>query len=86
VSLPAWVTDAGRGASPEEIDVTLDVSSVLGRKKAAIVAHESQIDNRDLVTMSDDLFRLLSQTEFYQLGWSRVATAVHPTDLLGELP
>ena len=85
VSLPLWVLDAGDGVLDEQIDVTIDATSLVQRKQRSIGAHASQVDNGDLVTMDEGLFRLLFGHEYYVLGWSRVATSGTRDDLYGGL-
>ncbi len=85
LSLPLWVLDAGDGVSDDQIDVTIDATSLVQRKQRSIAAHASQVDNGDLVTMDEGLFRLLFGHEYYVLGWSRVATSGTRDDLYGGL-
>ncbi|MGH9020569.1 MAG: PIG-L family deacetylase [Acidimicrobiales bacterium] len=84
VALPEWVVRAV-GVGDNVVATTIDARSLVARKRAAIAAHESQIDNGDLVTMDDDLFSLLFGVEYYQLAWSRHDAVGHATDLLGGL-
>jgi LmbE family N-acetylglucosaminyl deacetylase len=85
VYLPLWVIDAGEGTPDEQVDVTIDASSLAPVKQAAIAAHASQVDNADLTTMAEDLFQMLFGREFYILGWSRRDTPTAPDDLFGGL-
>jgi LmbE family N-acetylglucosaminyl deacetylase len=83
ISLPLWVLDAGVGCEPSDVAASLDVSSLAATKRAAIAAHASQVDNADLVTMDEDLFRLLFGHEHYRLGWSRNGESGAANDLFG---
>ncbi len=85
VSLPLWVLDAGEGVANDEIDATIDASAFTAIKQRSIAAHASQVDNADLVTMDDELFRLLFGHEYYVLGWSREPTLGSLDDLCGGL-
>jgi LmbE family N-acetylglucosaminyl deacetylase len=85
VSLPLWVIDAGDGIDDDRIDTTIDATAFSALKRSSIAAHASQVDNGDLVTMDEELFRLLFGHEYYVLGWSRAATRVAPDDLCGGL-
>jgi LmbE family N-acetylglucosaminyl deacetylase len=55
------------------------------RKQLAIATHASQVDNSELVTMSEELFTLIFGTEYYQRAWSRDVTTDDKTDLFGGL-
>ncbi len=84
LSMPAWVTDASLDTEDDQVAVRLDVRSRASLKQRAIALHETQIDNADLVSMSEELFELLFGIEYYRLGWSR--DSVPPLDdLLGGL-
>jgi LmbE family N-acetylglucosaminyl deacetylase len=83
LALPLWVLDAGVGCEPSEVAATLDVTALVEVKRAAIAAHASQVDNADLVTMDEDLFRLLFGHEHYRLGWSRSGKSGAANDLFG---
>lgn len=85
LSMPAFVTDAGTHVRDELVSTTLDVSDLVGVKRAAMAAHATQIDNEDLVEMNEDLFSLLFSTEYYQRAWSRHDTSADRTDLMGGL-
>lgn len=84
VFLPAWVLDAGVVAD-ELVATTMDVRAFAKRKQRAIATHASQVDNAELVSMSEVLFTLLFGTEYYQRAWSRDVTAGDQTDLFGGL-
>ncbi len=85
VGLPLWVLDAGEGCDDEDVDVVIDAESVTETKRSAIAAHASQVDNADLVTMDEELFRLLFGREHFALAWSRERRPVSPDDLFGGL-
>lgn len=85
LSLPAWVTAAGRHVRDEDVDVTLDVSAFAAAKQAAIAAHASQIDNADLVTMDARLFAWLFGTEYYRCVVQRDGALLSSSDLFGGL-
>lgn len=85
LSLPAWVLEASTHVNDDLVATTLDVRQYLRTKRAAMAAHASQIDNEDLVEMSDGLFSLLFGVEYYQRAWSRRDTADDQTDLMGGL-
>jgi LmbE family N-acetylglucosaminyl deacetylase len=85
VLLPAWVTDASLNVPDEFVDTTIDVRNYTKVKQLAIAAHASQIDNQDLVNMSEEMFEFLFGTEYYQRAWSRVPTTDDETDLFGGL-
>lgn len=86
VQLPAWITDGSAGTPDEFITCRPETVPFADRKRAAIAAHASQIDNADLLTMGEELFDLLFAAESYQLGWTSSPDDVgHPTDLLGGL-
>ncbi len=86
VQLPAWITDGSAGTPDDLITCRPHTAAFADRKRAAIAAHASQIDNADLLTMGEELFDLLFAAETYQLGWaSSPDDAGHPTDLLGGL-
>ncbi len=84
VFLPAWVLSAG--VVPDElVATTMDVRAFAKRKQLAIATHASQVDNAELVTMSDELFTMLFGIEYYQRAWSRDVTTDDKTDLFGGL-
>jgi LmbE family N-acetylglucosaminyl deacetylase len=85
IFLPAWVVDAAPGTPDELVATIMDVTKYSRRKQEAIAAHESQIDNADLVTMSRKLFTMLFGTEYYQRAWSRRAPSGDEADLFGGL-
>lgn len=85
VALPQWVLEAGRGIEDDSVTTSLDVRPFAERKRAAIAAHASQLDNADLVSMDDELFSLLFGTEYYQRAWSRRPAAHDADDLFGGL-
>jgi LmbE family N-acetylglucosaminyl deacetylase len=85
VFLPAWVLNAGLHVSDELVASTMDVRAFAKRKQLAIATHASQVDNSELVTMSDELFTMLFGIEYYQRAWSRDVTADDKTDLFGGL-
>jgi LmbE family N-acetylglucosaminyl deacetylase len=85
VTLPLWVLDAGEGVGDDDIDVTIDATQWAALKQRSIAAHASQVDNADLVTMDEDLFRLLFGREYYVLGWSRGPKPGALDDLCGGL-
>ena len=54
------------GSSEHEITTAVDVSAVLRRKKAAMAAHGSQIDEQSFfMTMPDEVFAMAFGTEWY---------------------
>lgn len=83
--LPAWVLEAGIGVPDEQVTSTIDATVYVDRKREAIAAHESQIDNADLVNMDPVMFRALFGTEYYRRAWSRTAASGDATDLFGGL-
>jgi LmbE family N-acetylglucosaminyl deacetylase len=85
VFLPAWVLDAGLGVNDDLVAATMDVRAFAKRKQLAIATHASQVDNSELVTMSEELFTLIFGTEYYQRAWSRDVTTDDKTDLFGGL-
>jgi LmbE family N-acetylglucosaminyl deacetylase len=85
VFLPAWVLSAGLNVPDELVASTMDVRAFAKRKQLAIATHASQVDNAELVTMSDELFTMLFGIEYYQRAWSRDVTANDKTDLFGGL-
>jgi LmbE family N-acetylglucosaminyl deacetylase len=85
VFLPAWVLSAGEDVADSLVASTMDVRSFAKRKQLAIATHASQVDNAELVTMSDELFTMLFGIEYYQRAWSRDVTADDKTDLFGGL-
>jgi LmbE family N-acetylglucosaminyl deacetylase len=85
VFLPAWVLSAGLNVADELVASTMDVRAFAKRKQLAIATHASQVDNADLLTMSDELFTMLFGIEYYQRAWSRDVTADDKTDLFGGL-
>jgi LmbE family N-acetylglucosaminyl deacetylase len=85
VFLPAWVLSAGLNVPDELVASTMDVRAFAKRKQSAIATHASQVDNAELVTMSDELFTMLFGIEYYQRAWSRDVTADDKTDLFGGL-
>ena len=85
VSLPLWVIDAGDGLADEQVTVDIDATEFASLKQQSIAAHASQVDNADLVTMDEDLFRLLFGHEYYQLGWSRQPNMTTAHELFGGL-
>jgi LmbE family N-acetylglucosaminyl deacetylase len=85
LSMPAWVLDASVFVNDDVVATRLDASDYVQVKHDAMAAHATQKDNEDLVEMSDDLFRLLFSTEYYQRAWSRRDTADDKTDLMGGL-
>jgi LmbE family N-acetylglucosaminyl deacetylase len=85
LSMPAWVLDAGTSTADELVATTMDVGDYARLKQEAIATHVSQIDNDDLVRMSEELFTLLFGTEYYQRAWSRHAAAGDGADLFGGL-
>ena len=85
VFLPAWVLSAGLNVPDELVASTMDVRAFAKRKQLAIATHASQVDNAELVTMSDELFTMLFGIEYYQRAWSRDVTADDKSDLFGGL-
>ena len=85
VFLPAWVLSARDNVPDELVASTMDVRAFAKRKQLAIATHASQVDNADLVTMSDELFTMLFGIEYYQRAWSRDLTTNDKTDLFGGL-
>lgn len=85
VFLPAWVLSAGHDVPDELVSTTMDVRAFAKRKQLAIATHASQVDNAELVTMSDELFTMLFGIEYYQRAWSRDVTSGDDTDLFGGL-
>ena len=85
VFLPAWILDAGHTVSDDTVATTMDVRAFAKRKHQAIATHASQVDNADLVTMSEELFTLLFGIEYYQRAWSRDVTSGDETDLFGGM-
>jgi LmbE family N-acetylglucosaminyl deacetylase len=85
VFLPAWVLNAELHVPDELVASTMDVRAFAKRKQMAIATHASQVDNADLVTMSDELFTMLFGVEWYQRAWSRDVTTDDKTDLFGGL-
>lgn len=85
VSLPAWVLDANLNVPDDIVATTIDVRNFVKAKQKSIAAHASQIDNGDLVNMSEAMFELLFGTEYFQRAWSRVPTTDDGTDLFGGL-
>jgi LmbE family N-acetylglucosaminyl deacetylase len=85
VFLPAWVLSADLKVPDELVATTMDVRAFAKRKQLAIATHASQVDNADLVTMSDELFTMLFGVEYYQRAWSRDVTTGDKTDLFGGL-
>ncbi len=87
VFLPAWVLDAGIGVADERVTTALDTRAVLAGQRAAMEAHASQVDNADLIGLSDPLFTTLFGTEYYERAWSRhpVAAGADRDDLFGGL-
>jgi len=83
VALPLWIIDAGVGVDASAVAVTIDAGDLADLKRASIAAHASQVDNADLVTMDDELFRLALGSEYYQLGWSRSGGAGAADDFFG---
>jgi LmbE family N-acetylglucosaminyl deacetylase len=85
VFLPAWVLSAELHVCDDLVASTMDVRAYAKRKQLAIATHASQVDNAELVTMSDELFTMLFGIEYYQRAWSRDVTADDKTDLFGGL-
>jgi LmbE family N-acetylglucosaminyl deacetylase len=85
LSMPAWVLDAGSRIDPALVTTTLDVSDLVALKREAMAAHATQIDNKDLIEMDDEVFARLFRTEWYQRAWSRHETGGDETDLVGGL-
>jgi hypothetical protein len=50
-----------------------------------MAAHDSQVDNGDVVRMNGDLFTQLFGTEYYQRAWSRREVNGDLVDLFGGL-
>ncbi len=85
LSLPGWVLDAATNVPDELVASTLDVRKYARIKQEAMAAHDSQVDNGDVVRMNEDLFTLLFGTEHYQRAWSRLETKGDLVDLFGGL-
>jgi LmbE family N-acetylglucosaminyl deacetylase len=85
LSLPAWVLDAATNVLDNLVTSTLDVRKYSRLKQESMAAHDSQVDNGDVVRMNEDLFTLLFGTEYYQRAWSRRATNGDLVDLFGGL-
>lgn len=85
VALPEWILDAALDTDDDSVSTIMDVSKYARQKQMAIAAHESQIDNLNLVTMDEKLFTLLFGTEYYQRAWSRDEAYGDETDLFGGL-
>jgi LmbE family N-acetylglucosaminyl deacetylase len=85
VYLPAWVIDAGEGTNDAEITTTMSTEKYVAQKRASMAAHATQIDNRDVVNMNDELFTLLFGREYYVRAWSRSESSGDENDLFGGL-
>jgi len=85
VALPAWIAGETNLVADDLVATTLDVAEVARAKRDAMVAHASQIDNAEMLAMSDDLFTLLFGTEYFQRGWSRTTPTDDEHDLVGGL-
>ena len=85
IFLPAWVLDAGIGVPDERVASVIDVRDYVERKRAAIAAHATQIDNADLVEMDPVMFDALFGTEYYERAWSRRPAEGDEIDLFGGL-
>lgn len=60
------------GQSDEEIDVTLDVSSVLETKRRAVNAHKTQLGPESpLAKFPQEIVDELMSTEHFTLGWGK---------------
>jgi len=67
--LPQWLIDMGEFGTPEEAIVeVIDARPWLSVKRAAIKAHESQVDNHFFLGLDDAQFASLLGTERYALG------------------
>jgi LmbE family N-acetylglucosaminyl deacetylase len=68
-SLPQWLIDMGEfGTSQDQIVETVDARRWLGIKRAAIMAHESQVDNHFFLGLDDERFAALLGVERYAAG------------------
>jgi len=85
VYLPAWVIDAGEGTADDDITTTMATEKYVALKRASMAAHATQIDNRDVVNMDDELFTLLFGREYYVRAWSRNKASGDEADLFGGL-
>jgi LmbE family N-acetylglucosaminyl deacetylase len=64
--LPQWLIDMGEfGTLESEITTVLDATPWLATKRAAIRAHESQVDNHFFLGLDDERFAQLLGTERY---------------------
>ncbi len=66
LELPAWVLEAGTHVADDDVATTLDVTRYAALKQRAMAAHESQVDNGDVVRMNERLFARLFGVEYYQ--------------------
>lgn len=63
---PDGAQDDAFGSLDEDITTAVDVSDVIDRKKAAMAAHQSQIDDGSFfLTMPDEAFGMAFGTEWY---------------------
>jgi LmbE family N-acetylglucosaminyl deacetylase len=67
--LPQWLIDMGEFGTPEEdIVEVIDARPWLLVKRAAIAAHESQVDNHFFLSLDEERFAALLGAERYALG------------------
>ena len=67
--LPQWLIDMGEFGTPEEdIVEVIDARPWLAVKRAAIAAHESQIDNHFFLGLEEERFAALLGAELYAVG------------------
>jgi LmbE family N-acetylglucosaminyl deacetylase len=82
---PAGEAEAEFGTPDELITTVVDVSSVWEVKKAAIVAHQSQMANFDFLKMDEELVKAAFGREHFVRRFDRTGTPVPETDLFAGI-
>lgn len=85
---PSWAEDApGTLASDERWTTHIDVSNQLHLRRAALLAHRTQVDpNGFWMSLSDDTIRAAFPYEEFHLAQSRVESDLPEDDLFAGIP
>jgi len=82
---PEGEAEAEFGTPDELITTVVDVSSVWEVKKAAIVAHQSQMANFDFLKMDEELVKAAFGTEHFVRRFDKTGAPVPETDLFAGI-
>jgi N-acetyl-1-D-myo-inositol-2-amino-2-deoxy-alpha-D-glucopyranoside deacetylase len=73
------------GVDDDTITTTVDVSEFLDAKRAAITAHDSQVENMFFLSLPDEAFRMAFSFESFVRVYDKTGTPVPEKDLFAGL-